>query len=182
MLDLASHDGRWTQAVLDCGAKSAVGVEARQHLVDSARKNVLGATFHCADMHDWLQANTDYYDTILCLGFLYHVYDHPRLIALMTKSKPKTVIIDTFISGQEGLACKVQKDHMGDGSIAPNDTSVAGGTYVAVPSLRVCLDLLKDHDYSVDLLDWSKIVSAKQGMEDYVNGERITMICHRIHK
>src|SRR5215217_6564807 len=40
VLDIASHDGRWSMAALACGAKSVVGIEARTDLVDHAVANL----------------------------------------------------------------------------------------------------------------------------------------------
>src|SRR4051794_3513629 len=40
VLDLASHDGRWSFAALEAGAKEVIGVEARQDLVTHAHANL----------------------------------------------------------------------------------------------------------------------------------------------
>ena len=40
VLDIASHDGRWSLAALECGAKSVVGIEARPDLVAHANSNL----------------------------------------------------------------------------------------------------------------------------------------------
>src|SRR5215469_2875247 len=40
VLDLASHDGRWSFATYKAGAEYVLGIEARQHLVEGARDNV----------------------------------------------------------------------------------------------------------------------------------------------
>src|ERR1017187_9318082 len=40
VLDLASHDGRWSFAALKAGATKVVGIEARDHLVQAARSNL----------------------------------------------------------------------------------------------------------------------------------------------
>ena len=40
VLDIASHDGRWSLAAHKAGAEYVLGIEARQHLVDSARDNM----------------------------------------------------------------------------------------------------------------------------------------------
>jgi protein-L-isoaspartate O-methyltransferase len=39
VLDIASHDGRWSFAALQAGAASVVGVEGRRELVDHATQN-----------------------------------------------------------------------------------------------------------------------------------------------
>src|SRR3981081_663093 len=40
ILDIASHDGRWTFAALKNDAKRVVGIEARRHLVENAKRNM----------------------------------------------------------------------------------------------------------------------------------------------
>src|SRR3989304_9445103 len=40
ILDLASHDGRFSYACLKLGAKHVTGIENTGHLVDSAKKNL----------------------------------------------------------------------------------------------------------------------------------------------
>src|SRR5215470_16454669 len=40
VLDLASHDGRWSLAALAAGARSVTGIEARPELVNGAAKNL----------------------------------------------------------------------------------------------------------------------------------------------
>ena len=40
ILDIACHDGRWSFAALKNGAKSVVGIESREHLVNNANKNM----------------------------------------------------------------------------------------------------------------------------------------------
>ena len=41
ILDLASHDGRWSLAALDVGAAHVTGIESRAHLVEHAQANCL---------------------------------------------------------------------------------------------------------------------------------------------
>src|SRR5262249_52560988 len=41
ILDLASHDGRWSLAALDLQAAHVTGIEARAHLVENAQANCL---------------------------------------------------------------------------------------------------------------------------------------------
>src|SRR5579863_7632854 len=40
VLDIASHDGRWSLAAHKASAEHVLGIEARQHLVDAARDNM----------------------------------------------------------------------------------------------------------------------------------------------
>ena len=40
VLDIASHDGRWSLAASMAGAEYVLGIEARQHLAEAARDNM----------------------------------------------------------------------------------------------------------------------------------------------
>jgi len=40
ILDLASHDGRWSFAALMNKASKVVGIEGKSHLVENAKKNM----------------------------------------------------------------------------------------------------------------------------------------------
>ncbi len=74
ILDLASHDGRFSWACLKLGAKHVTGVEARAYLVESSIKNLnsLGIDsanfeFICGDIFDCLaNFEPEQFDTILC--------------------------------------------------------------------------------------------------------------------
>ena len=46
ILDLASHDGRFTYAALKLGAKHVTGVEGKQYLVDNANNNLKKLGYH----------------------------------------------------------------------------------------------------------------------------------------
>src|SRR4051812_19951557 len=77
VVDIASHDGRWSLAALETGAKSVVGIEARKDLVDHAVANLSayghdGAfRFIHGDVFETFARETFDADVVLCLGFLY---------------------------------------------------------------------------------------------------------------
>ena len=77
VVDIASHDGRWSFAAIKAGASHVVGLEARDHLVKAAQSNlreygvsensfrfVLGDAFETIDRIEPRSV-----DTVLCLGF-----------------------------------------------------------------------------------------------------------------
>ena len=87
VLDIASHDGRWSTAALACGAKSVVGVEARPELVDHAVANLEALRpgpgrfrFIVGDVHEVLRSEDLDVDVVLCLGFLYHTLRFNELL------------------------------------------------------------------------------------------------------
>src|ERR1035437_4080383 len=80
VLDIASHDGRWSFAANQAGAKYVLGIEARQHLVEAARGNIRAANLPAGAVEfirgdlftelDRLEPET--FDTVFCFWFLYH--------------------------------------------------------------------------------------------------------------
>ncbi len=101
MLDLASHDGRWTFAAIKAGAAHVLGIEARQYLIDRARKTFADYgmeqekfEFIQGDVFDVLRRSICG-DTVLCLGFLYHTLRHAELIHLISVTRATAIMIDT---------------------------------------------------------------------------------------
>ena len=104
VLDLASHDGRWTYAALKLGASHVTGIEARPELIEKGRH--LFDTPEFAGRYDFLvgdifdvmpelQRKSQRFAVILCLGIFYHVMDHFRLLRLIRDFAPRLVILDT---------------------------------------------------------------------------------------
>jgi hypothetical protein len=105
ILDLASHNGRWTFAALQAGAKFAMGIEGRQVLIDRGLPDFKDIDpsrfkFACGDIFDMRSiikkaGGPMRFDTIFCLGIFYHITDHYRLMRLMASFQPQCIILDT---------------------------------------------------------------------------------------
>ena len=107
VLDLASHDGRWSMAALDAGASHVTGVEGRAELVSEAEStfSMYGVDssryrFINDDMFDVLHdpvGNGIDVDVVMCLGFIYHTLRYQDLFAGIRALKPKYFLIDTAV-------------------------------------------------------------------------------------
>jgi Methyltransferase domain len=102
ILDLASHDGRWSLAALATGARSVTGIEARPELVKAATENLgeygYGADrvrFVTGDLHEVLSTQDFEADVVLCLGFLYHTLRYNELLDGIRRTNARYLIIDT---------------------------------------------------------------------------------------
>lgn len=110
VLDLASHDGRFSYACLRLGARSVRGVEGRPHLVANARENFkkLGFEedrfhFESGDIFEWLpRFEPDSFDVILCFGFLYHTIRQVEFFQHMERLRPKFLILDSNVERFRG--------------------------------------------------------------------------------
>lgn len=105
ILDLASHDGRFSYACLKLGAKHVTGVEGRHHLVEYARENIVNLgykpqnfTVIQEDVFNYLPTvKPGEFDTILCLGFFYHTIKQIELLSEIIRIQPKYFILDTKV-------------------------------------------------------------------------------------
>jgi predicted nicotinamide N-methyase len=105
VLDLASHDGRFSYACLKLGAKQVTGVEGRPYLVRFAKKNLKSLGYKASsfkfindDLFNYLpKVRPGTFDTILCFGFFYHTVKQVELIEQIKRLKPKVFLLDTFI-------------------------------------------------------------------------------------
>ena len=121
ILDIASHDGRWSLAAYKTGAEYVLGIEARRHLIEAARSNMLEyqvpdgkVQFLQSDVLvelDHLEAGR--FDTVFCFGFLYHTIDHMALFRKIARLNPTSLVIDTAISIQPGSIVEVRDEEIG---------------------------------------------------------------------
>ena len=106
ILDLASHDGRFSWACLRLGARHVTGVEARSHLVKFANENLVGLEYGLEsyafvedDVFDYLpRVRPGEFDTILCFGFFYHTTRQIELLNEVKRIKPEFFILDTRVA------------------------------------------------------------------------------------
>src|SRR5688572_864240 len=104
VLDIASHDGRWSMAALEAGAREVVGIEGRPELVERANGHFANRgiaddryRFIAADVFDVLARPEDHdlgeFDVVMCLGFLYHTLRYPELFSGIRELKPHHLIV-----------------------------------------------------------------------------------------
>jgi SAM-dependent methyltransferase len=103
VLDIASHDGKFTYALLKLGARTATGVEGRSDLVRDARSNFskldLDAEFITSDIFEYLPRITPKtFDTICCFGFYYHTTKQDELVREFSRLQPTYVILDSNVT------------------------------------------------------------------------------------
>jgi 2-polyprenyl-3-methyl-5-hydroxy-6-metoxy-1,4-benzoquinol methylase len=106
VLDLASHDGRWSLAANKAGAAHVLGIEARTRLIEAAQSNMreYGVPENQVDftqgdvLTELDRLEPGQFDTVFCFGFLYHIIDHMPLLRKIARLKPRHLIIDTAVS------------------------------------------------------------------------------------
>jgi len=191
VLDLASHDGRWSLAALATGARSVVGIEARPELVKAATENLgeygFGADrvrFVTGDVHEVLSTQDFEADVVLCLGFLYHTLRYNELLAGIRRTNARYLIIDTFSPYMAGPVPNVNvitEDADEEGKAAADAYTHSSSVLVGRPNLAAIRTMLGAYGYRVERLsDWAGLLRDNPGTEncgDYANGRRITARC-----
>lgn len=191
VLDLGSHDGRWSLAALATGARSVVGVEARPELVKAATENLAEygygadrARFITGDVHDVLSSEGLTADVVLCLGFLYHTLRYNELLDGIRRTNAGYLIIDTFSPHMMGPVPNVNviTEYADEEGKAAAD-SYSHGTAVLVgrPNLAAMRTMLGAYGYRVERLsDWVGLLRDNPGTDncgDYANESRVTVRC-----
>jgi hypothetical protein len=178
VLDLASHDGRWSFAALRAGAEHVIGVEARAGLVDAANKTFAeygvptqDYEFVQGDMFRILQERRFDVDVVMCLGFIYHTLRYGELFR-----GTKIILGDEPLVRLNVNRTKVQS-HAAQDDVSYRDQTVAG--WPSLPALKLILDVyglaVEDH------YDWPALLArhpkAGRAVRDYVTGNRVTLRC-----
>jgi hypothetical protein len=119
VIDIASHDGRWSLAALKAGAAEVTGIEAREDLVRAALDNVghyyndTGRyEFIAGDVFEIMSETTFKADVVLCLGFLYHTLRYNELMSRIREINPSHLIIDTQVLPRKGRVVGLRTDRV----------------------------------------------------------------------
>ena len=189
VLDIASHDGRWSLAALEAGATHALAVEARPHLVANAE-----ATFRhygvpadryelrSGEAFDELRRSRPQVDVVLLLGFFYHVAHHTELVRLIAETGARHVIVDTNIVPEAELhpnwpaviALRMEPVARED-CRADAEVEGAATTPIGIPSRAAVADLFDHFGFDAEEYDWGPAVARNiPDLWDYNAGQRTT--------
>lgn len=200
ILDLASHDGRFSYACLKLGAKHVVGVEEKDHLIKHARDNMKQEGFSNDQFHfiqndviSYLSTvNTGQFDVILCFGFFYHTSEQIRLLREVARIFPSHFILDTSLANRfhssnnwykrcifslishkyPALIFRTEHDK--------NKTSAIYNTdVVAAPTEAFFEFYFKENNYRFKKLLWNKTeITNWAYIHDYKNSDRVSYLVY----
>lgn len=176
ILDLGSHDGRWSYALAAAGASEVVGIEGRPELIeqfvgfpdDEIRARV---RFVEGDLFEELERMVDTgarFDVVAVYGVFYHVMDHYRLLRLIAGLQPDLVIIDSEWMIHDGpLIRVVLEDTRKILNAIPYD-----GDHVMTPKgvpTRKALEMMASTlGYGAEWVDWELLPQAERAkLPDY---------------
>jgi hypothetical protein len=189
VLDVGSHDGRWSFAAHKAGAQYVIGIEARRHLVQAARVNM-----HCygisekqvriveGDLYNVLpQIQADGIDTVLCLGFFYHTLYHMQLIQLLARLGVQSILIDTAVV-KSPLA--IIRLHHESSDVEGNAFSLQQSKMlVGTPSRTALATMLAEGGYKCAFYNWHNgRQESWQGLRDYEQGRRVSLLATTVDR
>ena len=189
VLDLASHDGRYSFAALKTGAAHVTGVEVRQSLIDKAQETFAfygqdpkTYRFVCGDVFEVLAREQFEVDVVLCLGFLYHTYRHTELMYRLHDLGLKHLIVDTMVvPGTQPIVKVLLERDVEDIRSAAQDPWSVGRVLVARPSVPALQLLLAAYDFEIEsMYDWQSRLAGRPpipGLVGYSKGKRVTLRC-----
>jgi ubiquinone/menaquinone biosynthesis C-methylase UbiE len=194
VVDIASHDGRWSYAALEAGASHVTGIEGRRELVRHAR-----STFRAKgvedDRFDFIQGDVHVKllraglraDVVMCLGFLYHTARYVELFKGIRRTRAEHVIIDTrVLQDVEGPMVKFTKEGTRHQAKAIRDRYALGPNVIsAVPSEAALIVMLDAAGYDVEhKTDWTALLAQHpraRKIIQYQTGQRVTFRARRRH-
>jgi len=192
ILDIASHDGRWSFAALKNGAKHVVGIEDRRQLVENAKRNMElynvssnRYSFIFGDIYvEIAKLEPKVFDTIFCFGFLYHTLNHMELLAEIKRLEPKYLILDTNVSISDRTIIEIKEE---DPDIEANsirsEADANGSVLVGYPSIAAVKLMLNHIGFGkFGFCNWQSNTSAWQDLEDYRKYERISLVATNLLK
>ena len=189
VLDLASHDGRYSFAALKTGAAHVTGVEVRESLIHKAQETFAfygqdpeTYRFVCGDVFEVLAREELDVDVVLCLGFLYHTYRHTELMYRLHHLAPTHLVLDTMVVPGRQPTLKVLRERdVEDIRSAARDPWSVGRVLVARPSVPALQLLLTAYGFEIEsMYDWKSRLAGRPpmpGLRGYASGKRVTLRC-----
>lgn len=190
VLDIASHDGRWSLAALEAGATEVIGIEAREDLVRAARRNLehyskdgRAYRFIAGDVFEVLgRAKLDV-NVVLCLGYLYHTLRYNELMHRIREIDPRHLVLDTQVIPQlKHPFVRLRLDRAERQRNAVLDPySYGDKTVVGWPSMPAVRLLVEAYGFEIERFsDWPALLRDNPelgGIDDYSVGRRVTLRC-----
>lgn len=189
VLDLASHDGRWSFAALRAGAAHVTGVEVREESVNRAKETFAfygqdpeTYRFICGDVFEVLARETLDVDVVLLLGYLYHTYRHTELMYRIHELAPKHMILDTrVVPGTDPSLSVFLENNPAAALNAATDPYSLDRVLVAHHTMPALMMLLTAYDFEAEsVYDWAGRLAnlpRHDGLRDYARGNRVTVRC-----
>ena len=185
VLDIASHDGRFSFAALKYGASHVTGVEGKPELVENSVRNMdryeipeSDYDFIVGDIHEEIpKLDPGEFDVIFCFGFFYHTIHHAFLLSEIRRLNPEYLILDTNVLSSDEPMIRIAVEGGGEGSAIVSEGADRSKTLVGKPSRSAVELMLRNMRFSATLVDWAdKGIDDWKSLDDYKTGKRITYV------
>jgi len=186
ILDIASHDGRWSLAASKAGAEHILGIEARDHLVKHAQENLRKygvpdgqVEFVRGDVFDVIQTlEPGRFDTVFCLGFFYHTLYHMELLNGIARLSPQHLILDTCIDVDPDPMVIVHfEDTTHETAGALPDEGNGSLLLVGHPTRKALEMMLRAVGFNCRYIDWHAMgIRNWEFIQEYHEGLRVTVV------
>ena len=193
VLDIASHDGRWTLAANVNGAAHTTGIEFSPRLVQHALENLElykvdpeTYRFITGDVFDVLrnpEAHEIDVDVVICLGFIYHTLRYQDLFSGVRRLNPKYFLIDTqVLLSEEPIVEVFLEDTAEEKTGSDHSFDVEGQLLSGRPSVSALELMLNAHGFKVaERFDWPAFIAKRfpnsGSVNKYKAGQRVTWLC-----
>lgn len=176
VLDLASHDGRWSYALAAAGASRVVGIEGRKDMIeqfDTYPGTDLNdrISFIHGDVYDEiprLAAAAEPFDVVALYGLYYHVMDHYRLLKLIDLLRPRLIIIDSEFHLCEHATIRLATESTGSHLNSLEQVTGQQIAPVGIPSAKAIEVMAGTLGYQVEWADWFSVpVPQRGGLKAY---------------
>ena len=185
VLDIASHDGRFSFAALEgAGAAHVTGIEARESLVAKAGENMahygVAADRYrmiCGDVFEKIrEIPPGTIDTVMCLGFLYHTARQYEMFAAISALDATAVIVDSNVipNAPRPVIVLRWEGTTSDSQIWDADRETV---LSSTPSALALTYFLQEHGFEVESVEPQAPVP--KSATQYVRGARVTLVGRR---
>jgi hypothetical protein len=190
VLDIASHDGRFSLAALATGATEVICIEARPELVENSHENLAyygygpeQARFINGDVFQVLAEQDFDVDVVLCLGFLYHTLRYNELLSGIRRANPRHVVIDTVCRQAVNAGYPAVNLHAEpvarEGNAVADRFSHGERIVVGQPNVRAVRTMMQAYDFAYEgKSDWAGLLRDNPDathVDDYAKGLRVTL-------
>lgn len=193
VLDIASHDGRWTIAAIKMGAAFTTGIEVRPEMIRHAEENFAeydiphhAYRFINDDVFDVLKDGESHRieaDVVMCLGFIYHTLRYQDLFTGIRALNPKYLLIDTavILADRPFVRLKLE-DTTKEAAGADHTFGLQGHMITGQPSASALELLVTAHGFKVlEKFDWPNFLDRdypdEESVQSYYEGRRVTWLC-----
>jgi len=190
ILDIASHDGRWSFAALKNGASNVIGIEAKENLVKNSRKNmelyqIPKEKYHfiTGDIFNEIQKiQPKTIDVVFCFGIFYHIMNHMLLLSEIKKLQPKYLLLDTVVNRSKQSDILLRKeDSEEEGSGIRSDFSSDSNIIIGSPSKSALELMLKSFGFEFRYYNWHDVgIKNWEHITDYKKNHRVSIVAQNL--